>query len=125
MTNREASQRQSPVRGEKGETVVPINTLRLMEWVGPSRASRLLGVSTTTLHKTRTANRVSKVIEVAAEGALLKMEPRPTPVPLGLTPMAVTKPTNSMDVLILEADVARLAMIERLAVKLGATVIKP
>jgi len=52
----------------KGETVPPVNTLRLLDSVGASRASRMLGVSTTTLHKARKHQLVSRVIEVAAAG---------------------------------------------------------
>lgn len=54
----------------KGEAVIPTNLLRLMDAVGPSRASRELGVSTTTLHKAKKANLVSKSIEVAARAVL-------------------------------------------------------
>ncbi len=54
----------------KGETVAPTNTRALIAGIGVTRASRLLGVSTTTLHKARKNTVVSKVIEVGAEAAM-------------------------------------------------------
>lgn len=55
----------------KGETTQPNNLLKLIEAVGMARTSRELGVSTTTLHKARKANLVTKAYEVAA-GAILR-----------------------------------------------------
>ena len=57
----------------KGETVPPVNTLKLMEHLGPTEAARRLGTSTTTLHKVKKHGLASKVIEVASEGELRKI----------------------------------------------------
>lgn len=54
----------------RGETVAPLLMLSLMGNVGVTRASKMLGVSTTTLHNARRNNKVSRVIELASEHAL-------------------------------------------------------
>lgn len=54
----------------KGETAKPQHTLELMTALGPTRAAKLLGTSTTTLYKAQRSGVVSKVIEVAAEAKM-------------------------------------------------------
>jgi hypothetical protein len=61
----------------KGETVIPIATLALVQKIGVTRASKEIGVSTTTLHKARKGNIVSKVVEIAAESALAHLGDHP------------------------------------------------
>lgn len=56
----------------KGETVEPIETLKLMRLLGVTKTAHRLGVSTTTLHKARSQSVVSRVIEVAAAGEMLR-----------------------------------------------------
>lgn len=63
-------QHSAPAGRVKGETVTPTNTLLLISRLGVTRAHRELGVSTTTLHKARKSNIVSKVVEIAAGAAL-------------------------------------------------------
>jgi len=57
----------------RGEAVEPVMTLRLMEVVGPGKAAALMGTTTTTLHRARNMNAISKVFEIAAKGALLEI----------------------------------------------------
>lgn len=54
----------------RGEVAVPKATADLVIRDGVTKAARALGVSTTTLHKARVSNEVSKVVEVAAAGLL-------------------------------------------------------
>lgn len=51
-------------------TVVPQNTIRLMEAVGATRAAAKLGVSTTLLHKARKDGVINQVVDIAAAHAL-------------------------------------------------------
>jgi hypothetical protein len=72
-------QKRKPAR-RKGEVVTPDRLLQLIDAVGVTRSAKLLGVSTTTLHKARKPGAVcSRVHEVAADGALRALghnEPR-------------------------------------------------
>lgn len=54
----------------KGEYVRPTRTLELMDKRGPTLAAKELGVSTSRLHKARRENKVSKIVEVAANALL-------------------------------------------------------
>lgn len=63
----------APSERVKGETVMPTNTLRLIQVLGVTKAHREIGVSTTTLHKARKNNIVSKVVEIAATAALANL----------------------------------------------------
>jgi len=54
----------------RGEAVEPVMTLRLMEVAGPGKAAKLMGTTTTTLHRARNKNEISPVFEIAAKGAL-------------------------------------------------------
>lgn len=54
----------------RGEAVEPVMTLRLMEVAGPGKAAKLMGTTTTTLHRAKNRNEISPYFEVAAKGAL-------------------------------------------------------
>lgn len=54
----------------RGETVPPVNILKLVGTLGVTGASRAIGVSTTTIQTARKKNEASKVIEIAAAGVL-------------------------------------------------------
>lgn len=54
----------------KGETALPVQTLALLGKIGVTRAAKEIGTSTTTLHKARKNNVVSKVVEIAAGNVL-------------------------------------------------------
>lgn len=58
---------------QKGEFVTPKAILSLMDQVGPTKAAKELGVSTTTLYKARRGGEVSRAYEVAA-AAILGLE---------------------------------------------------
>lgn len=102
----------------KGETVAPTKTLKLMETIGVSRTSRMLGVSTTTLHKARKYNMVSRVIEVAAEGALRSLAgPATSAAP------AMHRSTTAA--FILEVDESKREMVLAFANMVGAKLLTP
>ena len=124
MATKKTRRQTTTGRGDKGETVPPVSVLKLMDAVGPSRASRLLGVSTTTLHKVRKHGLVSKVIEVAAHGALRDIGGIQNGHTTSSLPPATTHGSNT-GVLILEADPAQMGTIERIVASLGARVIRP
>lgn len=84
----------------KGEVVTAEDTLRLMSTVGPSRAARYLGVSTTTLHKARNSHEVSKVIEVASAGVLRALS---------------AEPVKHLDTVILEVEHHKMPLVEKFA----------
>ena len=92
----------------KGEVVPAEDTLRLMTVVGPSRAARSLGVSTTTLHKARNTHEVSKVIEVAAAGVLRGLN---------------AEPTKRLDTFMLEVESHKAPLVEKFAEMLHAKLI--
>ena len=117
-----APKRGSPTTDRiKGETVTPTATWALMDAVGPSRASRLLGVSTTTLHKTRKHGLVSKVIEVAAHGALRDIGGDTAPSSV----MPATLRHSPTMTAILEYEAGKGAMVDQFAQMIGARVLKP
>lgn len=104
-----------PAERTKGETVPPTKTLRLMDTIGASRTSRMLGVSTTTLFKAKKFGFVSRVIEVAAEGALASLAGPPTTTTLGV-------PAKRQAFLV-EVDESKREAFLKLASALGAEVI--
>lgn len=54
----------------KGETVKAVAFMQLDKQIGPTKAAKAIGISGTTLYKARTAGRVSRAYEVAANGIL-------------------------------------------------------
>lgn len=107
------------IAARRGETVKPSSTVRLMQAIGTSRASRALGVSATTLHKARKLGQVSRVIEVAAEGALRGVPVQPEP-PTRITPVS---PKEGTVVYLLEVSASKSEVVEKLAEALDATLI--
>ena len=109
----------------KGAVVPPIHTLRLMDVVGPTRAARDLGTSTTTLYKAQKHKLVSRVIEVAAEGVLRSIGTTSGSAPSHLAPRVseplVGAPVTEM--VIFEATPAVAVQLRKIAAKLGATVV--
>lgn len=110
---------------QKGEIVTPERTLQLVKTVGVTEASRKLGVSTTTLHKARKQNSVSRVIEVAADGLLAKMDDAPV--------RDVAGPVSSVDDLVaqtgrvlylVQVDASKGPLVERLGKMLDAEIIR-
>lgn len=84
----------------KGEATEANDTLKLLQFLGVTKAARALGVSTTTLHKARNEGVVSKVIEVAA-GAVLSDTPN-----IKMTP-------DERLLILIEAPKSRAAVVER------------
>jgi hypothetical protein len=87
--------------------------MKLMETIGVSRTSRTLGVSTTTLHKARKFGLVSRVIEVAAEGALHNLAP-------AAATSAATIPRRGTVMFMLEVEASQADMVRKFADMLGA-----
>lgn len=106
----------------KGETTAPLNTLALVQKLGVTRASKELGVSTTTLHKARKGNIVSKVVEIAATHALEHLGKVPAAAALAHVPPApaVTSFDGTTTLFLLEVPAAKAPMVERFAQHLGA-----
>ncbi len=105
---------------EKGETVSPVKTMQLLSVMGVSRAARALGVSTTTLHKVRKNNLVSKVIEVASEGELRRIADESG------SPGAITAPQPREETVafLLEVGVSKRDVVEQMARIIGAKIIQ-
>lgn len=103
----------------RSTTVIPSNVLELMESVGPTRAAKLLGVSTTTLYSARTRGYVSKVIEIAAEGALRQPVKRIVGTSHEPKPAAEPKPEATV-VCLIEVGKSKLHVIENVAKMIGA-----
>lgn len=113
----------------KGEAVTPVAVLHLIERVGVTAAHRMLGVSTTTLHKARKPGAVvSRVIELASEAKLREMQmqesglaaeearilaPAPTP------PQRLAMPERKR-LVIMEVPEHHADQLERIALAWGA-----
>ena len=110
-------QLKEPVERMKGETVAPIKTLQLMSVMGVSRTSRELGVSTTTLHKARKHNLVSRVIEVAADGKLREISGSAN----NANPSAPQHEAKAA--FLLEVDSSKRSLVEQFAAMLGGKLI--
>lgn len=119
-------QTQEHTSRSRGETIEPKATAELVMRDGVTRAARALGVSTTTLHKARNANEVSKVVEVAAAGLLgyNAAEPR------SFSPRAIARQVPNLNpqldttLYLIEVPADRAEIVEQFAEKLGAHVLK-
>jgi len=100
------------VERKKGEAVKPLATMKLYDAVGPTKAAKLIGTSTTTLYKARSNNHVSKVIELAAESKLKELDMEPALHTNGAAQESV--------LMLLEAPSDKARIIERLCKALGA-----
>lgn len=121
----------------RGETVPPVNILKLVSTLGVTGASRAIGVSTTTIQTARKKNEASKVIEIAAAGVLtgiangilngkgmMEPAPKPTHVAAGevLNPpkAAVHLPAAGSVVFLVEAPRDKVTLLEYFAKSIGA-----
>lgn len=109
----------------RGTFVAPDNTMKLMHSLGATRAADVLGVSTTLLYTARQKREVSKVVEVAAAGALkaplsrlAANDPKPELTP----PAAVPKAPAAEPVVLVLIEVAesKVPVVEKLAKALRA-----
>lgn len=125
-TAKAASRRSATPRAhtrQKGDVVVPVKVLQLIDAVGVTRASKALGVSTTTLHKARpkAANPnplVSRVIEIAAAAALRDLGGDRAPVDIAaLTAHRATR------AFLLEVDAAKGDTVKQFAAMVGGKLI--
>lgn len=116
----------------KGELVVPDFMLRLMEHIGPSAASKLIGVTPGTLHKARNAGAVSKHIEVASRGIWMEQgygdvavaHSESAPPATRTLAEAVHAPTSESTALMLvQVPKGSAPMLLKTAEMLGATVV--
>lgn len=106
----------------KGEIVAPVKTLQLMDILNVSRTARELGVSTTTLHKAKKSNMVSRVIEVAAEGKLREITQQATGESGGHSAPA-TMQRGQTEVFLLEVDRSKRDMVVKFAEMMGGKLI--
>lgn len=126
----------------RGETVPPVNILKLVSTLGVTGASRAIGVSTTTIQTARKKNEASKVIEIAAAGVLTgiangilngkglsEAAPKPTHVAAGevLNPPPARAPMvphiSGHVVFLLEAPREKVVLLEHFAKAIGAQLI--
>lgn len=112
----------------KGETTSPVNTLALVAKIGVTRASKELGVSTTTLHKARKGNVVSKVVEIAATFAMEHLGDTPraaslAKVPAPPFPPAIISAAGDTALIVMEVPVDKAPMVQKFAEHLGAKLI--
>lgn len=112
----------------KGETCDPVKTLQLVATLGVTKAAKELGVSTTTLHKARRGLTVSKVVEMAATGLLVKHAPkRPANAqPAAVAEMASFAPTPEAEqrhrdaLFVIAVDAEKAPLVRRFAELLDA-----
>lgn len=104
----------------KGEAVTPVATLRLIDKVGVTAAHRLLGISTTTLHKARKPDAVvSRVIELASEAELRKLQEEGSAAATVVSPRAVAS-ADGRRLVIMEVPEHRADQLEQIARAWGA-----
>lgn len=115
--------RKTPQR-VKGETVKPVATMALVQKVGVTRASKEIGVSTTTLHKARKSGVVSKVVEIAAEHAMAHLGDHPgaTKTSRQAAP-AIISHSGDTALIVMEVPTEKAAMVQKFAEHLGAKLI--
>lgn len=117
---------------QKGETVKPNATTKLVERDGVTKAAKALGVSTTTLHKARNQHVVSKVVEVAAAGILKynvaaeddtrSFSPPDRPVAIERVPNL--NPSLDTTLYLLEVPSDKVPIVERFAEAIHAHVLR-
>lgn len=107
----------------KGETALPVHTLALLGKVGVTRAAKEIGTSTTTLHKARKTNVVSKVVEVAAGNVLEHLGDVATHIAEHRT-LPKVKPTGRPDAMfLLSVSADKAPLVEQFAKALRAEII--
>jgi hypothetical protein len=113
----------------RGETTTPRYTADLVIRDGVTKAAKALGVSTTTLHKARATNEVSKVVEVAAAG-ILKWAKPPAAEERSFSPAARVQevpnlnPSLETDLYLIEVPREQAPLVERFAQAIHAHVLR-
>lgn len=116
----------APAPRSKGETVTPVATLALVQKIGVTRASKEIGVSTTTLHKARKSNVVSKVVEIAAESALTHLGDHPGKRSVAQGPVAadaIISANGRTALIVMEVPTDKVEMVQKFSIHLGAKLI--
>lgn len=119
---------------KRGQSVPAHFTVQLMDALGPTRAHKALGVSTTALYKARKTGYVPKVLEVAAEGALKASvrkvatgtdapPPRANPLRDKAAPKPAPAPTGETALFLVEVPADKAETVERLVSRFGAVVV--
>ena len=106
----------------KGETVAPVAVLKLLDEIGPARASRKLGISTTTLYKARNSGVVSKSIELAARAVMDTSGSTPAPSNNHAATRAKTT-DEERTVVVMELPNSKVELIRRVAEKFGGEIV--
>lgn len=111
---------------EKGEFVQPVRTLQLVQTVGLTEASRRMGISTTTIHKARRTNEISRVMEVAADGLLYRHEHdgKVRDVYAPVTPVGQLVEDTGLVLYLLQVDASKAPLVERFGKMLGAEIMR-
>lgn len=108
----------------KGDMSKPTALLKLMELVGPAEAKRLIGVTPQTMYRARDAGVVSKVVEVAAQGALDRRMAAQGAPQAARQQDASHVDDEEIGILILELPLKYEARVTAIAEKLGAKVVR-
>lgn len=104
-------------RPARRNIVPPINVVKVMDAVGPTRAAALIGVSTTLLHKAKKDNEINHVVETAASFVLEHLS---TPLP-----PVQARVTHGADALFLLAVPAeKVPTAQRMAAALGGELVE-
>lgn len=108
----------------KGEITTPNAVLALMDKIGPTKAAKEIGTSTTTLYKARKSSKVSRVFEVAAQGILAHNGAAPkaeAPKKRGRPVTAKHAGNGKTELMLLEVPAGRAEFVRRVAEKVGAS----
>src|SRR6185437_15480642 len=104
----------------KGETEKPVKLLQLIEMMGITRAARQLGISTTTIHKARRHNVVSRVIEIAAANVLRDLVGKAD----GDTPKPAGKSDDATISYLMIVARSKAGVVEQFAKAINATLVE-
>lgn len=94
----------------KGEITTPRALLTLMDNIGPTKAAKEIGTSTTTLYKAKKSMKVSRAFEIAAAGVLAEHKQEP----------AKQNGNGKTELMLLEVPAGRAELVRRIAEKVGA-----
>jgi len=104
----------------KGETEKPVKLLQLIATMGITRAARQLGISTTTIHKARRHNVVSRVIEIAAANVLRDLAGKAD----GDTPKPAVKSDDATISYLMIVARSKAGVVEQFAKAINATLVE-
>lgn len=105
-------------RPARRNVVPPVNVVKLMDAVGPTRAAALVGVSTTLLHKAKKENEINQVVETASSYVLEHLHS-----PAGQLTTPHTAGVREETVFLIAVPADKVRVIERMAAALGADLV--